>query len=348
MSHTVSEIAEALGLKFQGDGGRRIIRVSSWTAADGAALVFFERERAADFLTAGIRPGCVIAPPGSVPTNYAGILSEQPKLDFARAAGLLAPAPSAAGVRHASAVIAPDAEIAEDVDIGPLTVIGARTRISRNCILRSGVVIGEDCVLGEQCILHPNVVLYPGSALGNRVVLHAGVIVGSDGFGYVFDGTAQVKFPQVDKIIIEDDVEIGANTTLDRGSLGPTRIGAGTKIDNLVQVAHNVQIGRGVIIAAQTGISGSSVIEDYVVIGGQVGIADHARIQKGSVIGAKAGVLAGKIVRGGEIYWGVPVRPLREFKRLNYYFGRLPELKSDIESLKDAVARLQETLKDKE
>jgi len=348
MSYTISEIAEALGLRFQGDGSRRLTKVSSWTAADGASLVFFERERTADFLAAQIQAGCVVAPPDSLPAEYAAILSERPKLDFARAAGLLAPAPRAAGIRHASAVVAPDAEIAEDVDMGPWVVIGARTCISRGCMLRSGVVIGEDCVLGEQCILHPNVVLYPGSSLGNRVVLHAGVIVGSDGFGYVFDGTAQVKFPQVDKITIEDDVEIGANTTLDRGSLGPTRIGAGTKIDNLVQIAHNVQIGRGVIIAAQTGISGSCVIEDYVVIGGQVGIADHARIQSGSVIGAKAGVLAGKIVRGGDVYWGIPVRPLREFKRLNFYFGRLPELKSDIESLKDAVAKLQEALKDRE
>jgi UDP-3-O-[3-hydroxymyristoyl] glucosamine N-acyltransferase len=348
MNYTVSEIAEALGLKFQGDGSRLLSRVSSWTAADGASLVFFERERTADFLAAGIQAGCVVAPSGSLPAGYDAIWSEQPKLDFARAAGLLLPAPRGTGVRHASAIVAPDAEIAEDVDIGPLVVIGARARISRGCILQAGVAIGEDCVLGEQCLLHPNVVLYPGSYLGKRVVLHAGVIVGSDGFGYVFDGTHQVKFPQLDTIIIEDDVEIGANATLDRGSLGPTRIGAGTKIDNLVQVAHNVQIGRGVIIAAQTGISGSCVIEDYVVLGGQVGVADHVRIQTGAVIGAKAGILPGKIVRGGDVYWGIPVRPLREFKRLNFYFGRLPELKSDVESLRDAVAKLQEILKKEE
>ena len=343
----MSEVAGFLGLDFQGDGGRLLTRVSSWQAADSASLVFLERDKASESLVSEIRAGCVIAPPGILPRACSAILSEQPKLDFARAAAWLAPGPRATGIRHPAAAIAPDAEIAADVDIGPFVVVGARSRIARGCILLAGVVIGEDCSLGEQCILHPNVVLYPKSELGNRVVLHAGVIVGSDGFGYVFDGARQVKFPQEDKIIIEDDVEIGSNTTLDRGSLGPTRIGAGSKIDNLVQVAHNVQIGRAVVIAAQTGIGGSSVIEDYAVIGGQVGIGDHVHIQSRSVIGSKAGVLPGKIVRGGEVYWGVPLRPLREYKRLNAHFGRLPELKAEVDKLKQTVALLQGALKEK-
>jgi UDP-3-O-[3-hydroxymyristoyl] glucosamine N-acyltransferase len=189
-------------------------------------------------------------------------------------------------------------------------------------------------------VLNPRVVLYPGVVLGERVILHAGVVVGSDGFGYVFDGAVQVKFPQVGAVIIEDDVEIGASTTIDRGSLGTTRIGRGAKIDNLVQIAHNVDIGQGVVVAAQTGISGSSVIEEYAVIGGQVGFGDHTRVQRGVVIGSKAGILPGKIVRSGDVYWGVPVRPLREYKRLNALFGRLPEMKQDLDELKKAVARL--------
>jgi UDP-3-O-[3-hydroxymyristoyl] glucosamine N-acyltransferase len=183
------------------------------------------------------------------------------------------------------------------------------------------------------------VVLYRGAVLKNRVILHAGVVVGSDGFGYVFDGQKQVKFPQVGEVIIEDDVEIGANTTVDRGSLGVTRIGRGAKIDNLVQIAHNVKIGEHVVIAAQTGISGSTVIEEYAVIGGQVGFGDHARVEKGAIIGSKAGVLPGKIVRGGEVYWGVPVRPLKEYKVLNALFGKLPEMKADIEALKEKTKR---------
>jgi UDP-3-O-[3-hydroxymyristoyl] glucosamine N-acyltransferase len=344
MNYTVSEIAALLGLKFQGDGSCRLTKVSNWEAADDTSLVFLERERKADAL----RAGCLIAPPDLVPSGCNAIFSNSPKLDFARAAALLAPSARGCGSRHNSAVVSPDADIAADVDIGPFAVVGARARVSSGCILHAGVVVGEDCAVGECCTLHPNVVLYPGSILGNRVVLHAGVVVGSDGFGYVFDGSSQVKFPQAGKIIIEDDVEIGANTTLDRGSLGVTRIGAGTKIDNLVQVAHNVQIGQGVVIAAQTGISGSCVIEDYAVIGGQVGFGDHVRVQSGAVIGSKAGVLPGKIVRGGEVYWGVPVRPLREYKRLNALFGRLPELKADIDSLKAAVTALEKVLWDKE
>jgi UDP-3-O-[3-hydroxymyristoyl] glucosamine N-acyltransferase len=148
-------------------------------------------------------------------------------------------------------------------------------------------------------------------------------------------------------VIIEDDVEIGANSTIDRGSLGVTRIGTGTKVDNLVQIAHNVDIGRHVVIAAQTGISGSTVIEDFAVIGGQVGMGDHARVQRGAVIGSKAGVLPGKIVRSGDVYWGVPVRPLREYKRLNALFGRLPEMKADIDWLKKEIAQLQKKLQDR-
>jgi UDP-3-O-[3-hydroxymyristoyl] glucosamine N-acyltransferase len=206
------------------------------------------------------------------------------------------------------------------------------------------VIVGEGCDIGQECILHPHVVLYPGAKLGNRVILHAGSVVGGDGFGYVFDGQNQVKFPQGGTVVIEDDVEIGSNTTIDRGSLGTTRIAAGAKIDNLVQIAHNVEIGRAVVVAAQTGISGSSVIEDYAVIGGQVGFGDHSRVQTGVVIGSKAGILPGKIVRSGEVYWGVPVRPLREYKRLNALFGRLPEIKADLDSLKKTVSKILERL----
>jgi UDP-3-O-[3-hydroxymyristoyl] glucosamine N-acyltransferase len=252
----------------------------------------------------------------------------------------LLPTLSGKGERHATAFVSPSAVIDEEVDLGANVTVGAGARIGRGSILQDGVVIGAGCRIGAGCILFPRVVLYENVQIGSRVVLHAGAVIGSDGFGYVPDGQVQVKFPQVGGVVIEDDVEIGSNTTVDRGSLGTTRIGAGTKIDNLVQIAHNVQIGRCVVIAAQTGISGSTVIEDWAVIGGQVGLGDHARVQAGAIIGSKAGVLPGKIVRGGEIYWGVPVRPLREYKRLNALFGRLPELKADVDALKKAVSEL--------
>jgi len=202
-------------------------------------------------------------------------------------------------------------------------------------------VVGAGSTIGRNCTLYPRVVLYPGVVIGNGVILHAGVVVGGDGFGFVADGQQQVKFPQVGRVIIEDDVEVGSNSTIDRGSLGITRIGTCTKIDNLVQVAHNVQIGKRVIIAAQTGVSGSTVIEDDAIIMGQVGLADHVRVQSGAIVGAKAGVPSRKIIRGGDVYWGIPARPLGEFKRLYALYGRLPEMKEAITALRKELDALR-------
>ncbi len=347
MSYSVSELAALLGLPYQGDGTTRLVRVSSWETADSTSLVFLDSGEKAKPPKALPAIACIITSPDSAPNGYTAVLSDNPKLDFARAADFLSPVVYGEGHRHPTAVVSPDANIHDDVDIGPHVTVGAGARVQKGCILHSGVVIGDRCEVGVHCVLHSHVVLYPGAVLGNRVVLHVGVVVGGDGFGYVLDGHTQVKFPQVGKVVIEDDVEIGCNSTIDRGSLGTTQIGAGTKIDNLVQVAHNVQIGRGVVIAAQTGISGSTIIEDYAVIGGQVGIGDHAHVQEGVVIGSKAGVLPGKIVRSGDVYWGVPVRPLLKFKQLNALFGRLPEMRAEIQSLKEAVSRIVARLENK-
>ncbi|MBN1570077.1 MAG: UDP-3-O-(3-hydroxymyristoyl)glucosamine N-acyltransferase [Acidobacteria bacterium] len=341
MSYTIRQMAALLDLGYQGDGSRLLTKVAGWNAADDTSLIFVHGAESRVFHAEGQRAACVIAPKmlASVAANM--IFSEQPRLDFARAASYLNPWPKSRGTRHATAEIAPGAEIDEGVELGPFVVVETGARIGQGSILHAGVVIGGACCIGKECILFPGVVLYPGAQLGDRVVLHAGVVVGSDGFGYASDGKKQWKFPQVGSVIIDDDVEIGANSTIDRGSLGTTRIGTGSKIDNLVQIAHNVEIGEHVVIASQTGISGSTIIEDYAVIGGQVGFGDHARVQSGAVIGSKAGILPGKIVRGGEVYWGVPVRPLREYKRLNALFGRLPEMKAEIDLLKKEVAELK-------
>jgi UDP-3-O-[3-hydroxymyristoyl] glucosamine N-acyltransferase len=341
MSYSISQLAAILDLPYQGDGARMISRVTGWEEAEGDCLIFVEP--AAD--RAGTpSAGCVIAPPGLVSPGCNAILSAKPKLDFARAAAVLLPRPVGEGIRHPSSVVDPTAQLATDVDVGPHAVVAAGAKIGAGSVLHAGVVVGAGCVVGQRCILHPRVVLYPRAVLGDGVVLHAGAVIGGDGFGYVFDGTEQVKFPQVGSVVVGDGVEIGANSTVDRGSLGVTRIGAGSKIDNLVQIAHNVEIGRAVVIAAQTGISGSCVIEDYAVIGGQVGFGDHVHVQRGAVIGSKAGVLPGKIVRSGEVYWGVPIRPLGEYKRLNALFGRLPDLKADLDLLKKTVADLRKHL----
>ncbi len=204
------------------------------------------------------------------------------------------------GVIHATAVVG------ADVVIGQGTSIGA------------GVVVEDGVVLGEGCVLGPRVVVRTGTALGDRVVVQAGAVLGSTGFGYARSAASgeYLLFPQQGKLVIEEDVEIGANTTIDRGALGETRIGRGTKIDNLVHIGHNCVIGRNVIIAAQTGISGSSVVEDGAILGGQVGIGEHATVGAGVILGGGAGVLSGKKMRGpGEVFWGRPARPLKEYLR---------------------------------
>ena len=343
MSYTIGQIASLLGLEYRGDGSRLLDKVSRHETADETSLVFFQSGESGS--PRNLRAACIIAQKESAPGGANVIFSENPKLDFARAAIYLHPRPESRGTRHSTAEVHPEAEIGENVELGPLSVVEAGARIGPGSILHAGVVIGAGSRVGRECILYPGVVLYPGVQIGNRVILHAGVVVGSDGFGYVSDGHSHTKFPQVGTVVLDDDVEIGCNTTIDRGSLGTTHLGTGTKIDNLVQIAHNVEIGRHVVIAAQTGISGSTIIEDHAVIGGQVGFGDHARVQQGAVIGSKAGVLPGKIVRSGEVYWGVPVRPLREYKRLNALFGRLPEMKAEIDALKKEVAELQAALR---
>lgn len=217
---------------------------------------------------------------------------------FAQVAAMLQPKPS--GTIHPAAQIAASATIGEGSSIGP------------------GATLGEAVVLGRDCVIGPSVTLYPGTTLGDRVVVQAGAVLGSTGFGYARDSASgrYLLFPQQGALVIEDDVEIGANTTIDRGALGETRIGSGTKIDNLVHIGHNCRIGSNVIIAAQTGISGSSVVEDGAILGGQVGIGEHASVGSGVILGGGAGVLTGKKLRGpGEVFWGRPARPLKEYLR---------------------------------
>jgi UDP-3-O-[3-hydroxymyristoyl] glucosamine N-acyltransferase len=344
MIYTVGQLAALLGREYKGDGACLVETVSNWDAAAPNSLIYWDGEKEEKLHSLNLRAACVIAPKDPAIEGIHLIFSGQPKLDFAKAAAWLHPQPKSLGTCHSTADICPGAAIGPNVEIGPFVVVESDACIENDTILRAGVVIGRGCVIGKECILHPGVVLYPGVQIGDRVVIHAGAVIGSDGFGYVPDGERHWKFPQVGGVIIEDDVEIGANTTIDRGSLGTTRIGQGSKIDNLVQIAHNVVIGKHVVIASQTGISGSTVIEDFAIIGGQVGFGDHAYVQRGVVIGSKAGVLPGKIVRSGDVYWGVPVRPLREYKRLNALFGRLPDMKAEIDVLKKEVALLKKQM----
>jgi UDP-3-O-[3-hydroxymyristoyl] glucosamine N-acyltransferase len=239
----------------------------------------------------------------------------------------LHPEPACKPGIHPSAVIALSAVVANDCTIGANVVIGERSTIGRGSRLMAGCVVGDDVTVGEFCTLHPNVTIYSHVRLQNRVILHSGCVIGADGFGFAFTGEHYEKFPQIGSVDIEDDVELGANTCIDRAALGTTRIGKGTKIDNMVHVGHNCTIGRHVVIAAQSGFSGGVVIGDYAVIGGQVGVGDKATIQSKAVVGSGAGILSSKIVRAGEPVWGTPARPLREHLRQLAMLARLSDVR---------------------
>jgi UDP-3-O-[3-hydroxymyristoyl] glucosamine N-acyltransferase len=263
--------------------------------------------------------------------------SAKPKVSFAKAAELLRDgAPLAVGI-HPTAIVAPMAHLGADVSLGPYVVIGEDAHIGNGTQIGSHCVIGAGSWIGENCQIHPRVTLYPGVRVGHRVEIHAGAVLGADGFGFAFDGERYWKFPQAGIVEIGDDVEIGANATIDRGSLDDTRIGEGVKLDKLVHVGHNVQIGKHTVIAAQTGISGSSTLGHHVVVGGQVGIADHCTLEDGSIAGAQAGIPTGKIIRKGQTVWGTPARPLEKFKEAYFWFARLPELADRVKRLEKKV-----------
>jgi len=329
---TVGELVRIVGGKVSGEESGEIGGVAGLETAGPGDLAYAEGERAVAAVATS-RAGCVLVPDGTTIVGRTTIAVARPKLAFILAANALLPSPPVTPGIHPTAIVDTGARIAPDVSIGPYVVIERGAQVGRGTRLATSVIIGKNAILGEQCVLYPRVTIYAGARIGHRVILHAGVVVGSDGFGYVLAGGRQHKFPQLGQAIIGDDVEIGANTTVDRGSLGTTMIGEGTKIDNLVQIAHNVTIGRHCVIASQTGISGSVQIGDYVVMGGQVGIGDHVRIEDRAVLGGGAGILPGKIVRAGETVWGRPARPLNEFKRMYAHLSQLPRLAQKVKEL---------------
>jgi UDP-3-O-[3-hydroxymyristoyl] glucosamine N-acyltransferase len=256
---------------------------------------------------------------------------------FARAAELLlGRAPIAAGI-HPTAIVAPLAHVATETGIGPYAVIGEAAHIGAGTQIGAHAVIGAGCWIGENCRIHPRVTLYGGVRLGNRVEVHSGAVIGADGFGYAFGKGRYWKFPQAGIVEIGDDVEIGANTTIDRGSLDDTRISEGVKLDNLVHVGHNCQIGAHSVIAAQAGLSGSCVFGKRAVVGGQAGFGERCKLEDDAVIGGQSGVLGGKTIRSGKTVWGTPARSLEKFKELFAWYGRLPELAARIKGIEEKL-----------
>jgi UDP-3-O-[3-hydroxymyristoyl] glucosamine N-acyltransferase len=326
-ARSVKEVADFVQARVLGDETVQLSGIASVESAAPGDLIFVDHERNLPLALAS-GASAVIAPDfaGGTTNSKTVLLAAQPRLAFARAAQLLCPMPPRKVGIHPSATVHSSARLSDGVSVEERVVIGEGVQIGGETRIGAGAVIGAKASIGFNCDLYPNVTVYPGVLIGNRVIIHAGAVLGSDGFGYVRDPATgrYEKFPQIGLLEIENDVEIGANATIDRGALDATRIGRGTKIDNLVHVGHNCQIGEDVVIAAQTGLSGSAVLENGVVVGGQVGIADHVRVEAGAILGAQCGVPSKKVIRGkGIVFWGTPARPIREYLKELALLARL-------------------------
>ena len=332
------DLAERLACRLEGDGEIEIVRVAGIQDAQPGDLTFLANPKYEQSL-GQTRASAVLLREEASAAPCAMLRTRDPYLAFARAVGLFAPAWRPAAGIHAMAAVAADAHIGRDVSIGAFVSIGEGAAVGDNTVIFPNVTIGPGVRIGADCVIHSNVSIRERVTVGNRVVLQNGVVIGSDGYGFVRrgDGTHE-KIPQVATVVIEDDVELGANTTVDRPAVGETRIGSGTKIDNLVQVGHGVTIGRNVLMAAQVGIAGSTDIADDVIFGGQVGVGGHLTIGKGAVAVGQSGVT--NSLDPGAMVAGYPAIDTHEWRRASVIFKRLPELKRRIEELEARLAEL--------
>jgi UDP-3-O-[3-hydroxymyristoyl] glucosamine N-acyltransferase len=334
------DIATHLACRLEGDGDVEVQRVASIGQAQVGDLAFLANPRYTKLLRS-TRASAVILGERDPAAPCAMLRTGDPYLAFARAVELLSPpARPAPGVDPLAAVAA-DADIGEGVSIGPFVTIGAGARIGCRTIIYPNVCVGDGARLGDDCVVHSNVAVRERVLVGHRVVIQNGAVIGSDGFGFVRrrDGTHH-KIPQTSLVVIEDDVEIGANTAIDRPAVGETRIASGTKIDNLVQVAHGVTIGRNALLAAQVGIAGSTTIGDDVMLGGQVGIAGHVDIGRGVVAVGQSGITNSQ--PAGAFVSGYPAIDNKEWRKASALFRRLPELKRRLVELERRVVELEE------
>jgi UDP-3-O-[3-hydroxymyristoyl] glucosamine N-acyltransferase len=332
---TLGELAAALQATLEGDPGRVVTGVAALDAAGPEHISFLIDARYGAAALAS-RAGAFLAGTDAAGLPAPVLRAPKPQQALIRLLTLFhPPAPPAPGIDPA-AVVAPDARVDPTATIGPLVVVEAGASLGPRVRVHAGAFVGARAVVGEDSVIHAGVVLCAGVRLGRRVVVHPGAVVGADGFGYAFDGEAHRKIPQVGGVQIEDDVEIGANTTIDRAMLGDTVVRRGTKIDNLVQVGHNVEIGEHSIIVAQVGISGSCRIGRGVVLAGQVGVADHLEVGDGAVVLAQSGLA--RNVAPGEKVFGTPARPVVQAKRLFVLEEQLPDI---VRRLRQAERRLQ-------
>ncbi len=332
------ELAERLGCRLEGEGSLEIHAVRGLEDAGPQDLTFVAQERQLPRLVQSAA-GAVILQEGWPPVERPALRTPSPSLAFARALTLFHPPPVPVPGIHSSAVVVPDARVHPTASVGPLCVVGAGAEVAAGAILEAQVFVGAGVRIGEACHIFPHVILRDGVVLGDRVIIHSGTVIGADGFGYARDGHRYVRIPQVGRVVIEADVEIGANVTIDRATLGETRVGRGTKIDNLVQIGHNVRIGEDTVIVAQVGISGSSRIGSRVTLAGQVGVVDHVEIGDDVIVGAQAGVT--KDIPAGSVVLGSPAIPHGEFKRQVAATARLAQMRRSLHALEERLAALE-------
>lgn len=344
-SITVAELATQIGARFEGDGARVLRGFATLALARADELAWLGDEKYLPELEVTQAAAVLVSEKLNVRSGRTLLRVADPDLARCEALRLLAPpAPLVPKGVHPSAVIGPGAKIDPTACIGPQVVLESGASIGARTQLHAGVYVGLDSVIGADCLLWPRVVVRERVRLGDRVTLHPQVTIGADGFGYLFRGGKHIKIPQLGTVSIEDDVEIGAGSTVDRAQSGVTRIGRGTKIDNLVQVGHNCDIGEGCMIVAQCGISGSVTLEPFVVLGGQVGIADHLRIGRGAQVAAKSGVI--RDVPAGETWFGYPAGPMRDYLRVFAGGKRVPELVAQLRELQKRIEQLESAMHD--
>ena len=343
VTKTLSELAEYVGGIVIGDGNVIIHKVAQIDEAGSGEITFLTHSRYQSFL-ASCRASAVIVGVGGG-AQRVGDLSinfleaADPYVAFARILQLFSPTPDYSRQSSVQAYIDPSALIAEHVTIFPNAYVGPRARVGNNSVLYPGVFLGAGVEVGNDSVLHANVVIRDGCRIGSRVILHAGVVIGSDGFGYAGRGEGRVKIPQAGIVVVEDDVEIGANTTVDRATLGQTIIRRGAKIDNLVQIAHNVVVGENSVVAAQAGIAGSTQLGKDVTIAGQVGIVNHVRIGDGATIGPQSGI-AKSVDPGAVLSSGLPAAPHHEWLKVMILLPQLPKLWSALRKLERQVGQI--------
>ncbi len=330
----IKQIAQMVGGQVAGDEALEITGLGMPENAKTGDIIFLDKKKYVE--VAKSSSASAILTTQKIESDKTQIITANPKLAFAKVLAVLCPEPSLASGIDPQASIGKNVQIDESVYVGPFAVIGDGATIGKGTAIHSGVVIGSGCKIGESCIIFPNVTLYPQAKLGNEVIIHAGAVIGADGFGYILDEQGKhFKINQVGKVIIENRVEVGANACIDRASMGTTLIKEGTKIDNLAQIAHNVTIGEHSIIVAQVGIGGSCKIGKYTVLAGQVGVADHVTIGDKVTLAAQSGAF--RDIESGAIHAGTPSSPAGKWRR---YVTHLPNLADYVKRIKELEKRL--------